>query len=463
MKKTSIIILTYNQLDYTKICLESIKLYTQGDYEIIVVDNASSDGTAEWLKGQKEIITIFNTENKGFPAGCNQGILRAEGEVIVLLNNDTIVTPHWLDNLVACLESSADIGAAGPATNANSYYQYVDVDYEQFDFQGLVAFAAKNNRSHAGVRKERLKLTGFCLAVKKEVIAKIGLLDEIFSPGYAEDDDFCVRMIQAGYKIMFCADSFVHHFGKVSFAEFYKDPAKVQGLFPDIGNGYQKFQQKWGFQPQHSDLIRLDTIKLITENDAAKKIRVLEIGCACGATLLEIKNLFPKAQIYGIELNEHSARIANYFAQVQIGDAEKMEFPYPENYFDYILCPNILEHLVDPWKLLGKLKKYLKPTGHLIASILNVMHFSVVAELLSGNWDYRDEGILAKTHLRFFTLNTMKEMLANSGYSIKEIKNNVSPGSNFKTFLDQLEKLVPPDKKEELLIFQYLVKAEPVK
>ena len=91
---TSIVILTYNKLNYTKKCIESIRKYTcKESYEIIVVDNASTDGTIEWLKTQSDIITIFNKENLGFPKGCNQGIEIAQGSEILLLNNDVIVTP----------------------------------------------------------------------------------------------------------------------------------------------------------------------------------------------------------------------------------------------------------------------------------------------------------------------------------------------------------------------------------
>ncbi|MDF2520933.1 MAG: hypothetical protein K0R84_1561, partial [Clostridia bacterium] len=89
--KTSIIILTYNNLEYNKLCIESIREYTQkGTYEIIIVDNHSTDGTVEWLKEQKDLRLILNDENQGFPKGCNQGIEMAEeGNDILLLNNDT--------------------------------------------------------------------------------------------------------------------------------------------------------------------------------------------------------------------------------------------------------------------------------------------------------------------------------------------------------------------------------------
>lgn len=98
---TSIIILTYNKLEYTKKCIESIRKYTKDEeYEIIIVDNNSTDGTRSWIENQNDIKSILNKENVGFPAGCNMGIKISKKENdILLLNNDTIVTINWLSNL----------------------------------------------------------------------------------------------------------------------------------------------------------------------------------------------------------------------------------------------------------------------------------------------------------------------------------------------------------------------------
>ena len=109
-RKTSIIILTYNNLMYNNICIDSIRKYTkENSYEIIVVDNNSTDGTREWLKEQKDIKAILNDNNVGFPKGCNIGIAASAKENdILFLNNDTVVTPRWLDNLKISIYSDED-------------------------------------------------------------------------------------------------------------------------------------------------------------------------------------------------------------------------------------------------------------------------------------------------------------------------------------------------------------------
>ncbi|HHV75686.1 MAG TPA: glycosyltransferase family 2 protein, partial [Thermoanaerobacterium sp.] len=113
-KLSSIIIVTHNQLEYTRKCIESIRKHTKLPYELIVIDNASNDETVEYLESQHDIKLIKNNENRGFPASCNQGISIAKGEYIVLLNNDTIVTENWLNNLLYCLNNAENAGIVGP-------------------------------------------------------------------------------------------------------------------------------------------------------------------------------------------------------------------------------------------------------------------------------------------------------------------------------------------------------------
>ena len=204
--KTSIIILTYNKMDYTKKCIESIRKYTdKGSYEIIVVDNASTDGTIEWLKGQGDIIKIFNKENLGFPKGCNQGIEIAQGSEILLLNNDVIVTPMWLEQMLEALYSSEKVGAVGPVTNY-AHGQEIPVTYQ--NEAEMVSFASEVTEKFKNKWSQKTKLIGFCLLFKKSVLEEVGVLDELFSPGNYEDDDISFRILLAGYKLLLCHNIF---------------------------------------------------------------------------------------------------------------------------------------------------------------------------------------------------------------------------------------------------------------
>ena len=236
---TSIIILTYNQLEYTKLCIESIRKFTpQDSYEIIVVDNGSSDGTVDWLKEQNDIKVILNKENLGFSKGCNQGINVSIGENILLLNNDTIVTPNWLYNMDRSLWKEDKIAAVSCMSNYVTNNQQIEVEYT--NIYSMLAFALNFNILNFDKHDQMDKLIGFCMMIKKEVINKIGLLDENFLIGNFEDDDYCLRMRKAGYKLILCKDTFIHHFGSISFKN-----TPTLDIFEISRINEEKFKNKW--------------------------------------------------------------------------------------------------------------------------------------------------------------------------------------------------------------------------
>lgn len=218
MVGTSIIILSYNTLKLTRLCIESIRKYTQTEpYEIIVVDNASTDGSVSWLKKQRDLHCIFNTENKGFPAGCNQGLQIAAGSELLLLNSDVVVTPRWLTQLKRALYSRKEIGVVGCVTNRCSNLQQITVPYEINDMESMEKFAEDYNHTDSHKWTRRLVLIGFCYLFKRDVYERLGGLDELFSPGNFEDEDYTLRIWQAGYEAILCSDTFIHHFGSSSF------------------------------------------------------------------------------------------------------------------------------------------------------------------------------------------------------------------------------------------------------
>ncbi|MGP1574295.1 glycosyltransferase, partial [Selenomonas sp.] len=214
--KTSIIILSYNTLELLQLCIASIREFTEaGTYEIIVVENASKDGSIEWLKAQTGLTCIYNEENQGFPGGCNQGLEIAVGTELLLLNSDTVVTKDWLKNLRFALYSSPKVGAVSCVTNHCSNNQRIDVSYESIE--AMLAFAADYNRSNPALWEKRTKLVGFCFLFKREVFERVGFLDVRFNPGNYEDDDYSLRILRAGYDLLLCRDTFIHHYGGASF------------------------------------------------------------------------------------------------------------------------------------------------------------------------------------------------------------------------------------------------------
>lgn len=216
----SIIILTWNQLEYTKECLEAIALHTSGPYELIIVDNGSDDGTVPWLQEQARsdarLRLTLNRENRGFAAGCNQGLAMAQGDWLLLLNNDVVVTANWLEGLLECHRTNPHAGIVGPLTNNASGIQAIGpIPYT--DAKGLERFAQELRRDNRHRRIFSRRLVGFCMVFKRTLYQQIGGLDEQFGTGNYEDDDFCLRSTIAGYRNIVAADTYVHHHGSVSF------------------------------------------------------------------------------------------------------------------------------------------------------------------------------------------------------------------------------------------------------
>ncbi|WP_248927682.1 glycosyltransferase family 2 protein [Paenibacillus hamazuiensis] len=239
MQKASIIIPNRNGLSYLQQCIASIVRHTDVPYEIIVVDNGSKDGSVEYcLKERRKVRLVSVPFNRGFPGACNLGLKLASGDAMLLLNNDVIVTPNWLSNLMRCLYSSRETGIVGPTTNYASGRQRVDSPY------GSPELAAQApNIPDAGKWQTVPRLVGFCFLIKRELMETIGLLDEQFAPGHFEDDDYCFRARLAGFQLKIAGDTFVYHHGSASFGQ---ESEQVKSL---IRRNYDKFVAKWGFDP----------------------------------------------------------------------------------------------------------------------------------------------------------------------------------------------------------------------
>jgi O-antigen biosynthesis protein len=234
---TSIVIVTHNQVEYTRQCVDSIRLVTDEPYELIVVDNGSTDGTVEFLRAFPDVRVIVNDTNRGFPAAANQGMAVANGRQVLLLNNDVVVTTGWLGRMLRAIRSDTRVGLVGPCSNYVSGPQQVDVSYD--GIAELDGFAWDWGKSHGGQVLDVHTLVGFCLLIKREVIDAIGLLDERFGIGCFEDDDYCLRAIAAGYRAIIASDAFVHHYGSRTFLGSGVDGGAV------MRENYRRFQEKW--------------------------------------------------------------------------------------------------------------------------------------------------------------------------------------------------------------------------
>lgn len=457
--KTAIIIVSYNNLAYTKLCVDSIEqqgIHYPGTYEIIIIDNHSEDGTKEWLE-HSSYKYIVNEDNKGFPAACNQGILLADKDSdIFFLNNDTIVMPNSIFCLRMGLYEDEQTGVTGSVSNRVSNSQMIT---ESFDtIEQYVEYAATHNVYDPKAHELRLKLVGFAMMFRRSVLNQIGILDEEFGLGHYEDDDISVRVLKAGYWVKLCRDSFIYHYGNRSFCK--RKEEKPEEHHAGIVKNRQYFIDKWGVDLNYYGNIRTEIVDLIQEN-RENNIKVLEIGCGCGSTLLKIKSEYPKAEVFGVELVEAAAQLIQHMIPIICQNIEDCKLQYPLHSFDYIILGDVLEHLHEPHKTLLYLKDFLAEGGYIIVSIPNIMNYTAIIPLLQGNFDYQDAGILDRTHLRFFTLNSIVKMFHENGFhilGISALNNSISEEN--KAFIQKMSSLSDSIHEEDFYAYQYLIKAE---
>ncbi|MEW6663328.1 MAG: glycosyltransferase family 2 protein [Bacillota bacterium] len=236
---TSIIILTFNALPFTRECIESVRRFTNEPYELIVVDNGSSDGTAEYLQHLTGIKLIRNKTNGGYSRGNNQGIAVSQGEYVVFLNNDTVVTADWLKKLLTCIRSDSRIGAVGPKTNHLGNRRQVIKNPPYRNIPEMHLFAQGFGGSNPAKWENMPWLSGFCLLTSRRIINRVGTFDERFGLGLCEDNDFCLRLRKAGYRLVCAGDTFIHHFQSRTFKENGMDRGKM------LKENLVKLRAKW--------------------------------------------------------------------------------------------------------------------------------------------------------------------------------------------------------------------------
>jgi GT2 family glycosyltransferase len=247
-KKVIIVIVSHNNLQYLELCLESLWTKTlYPNFDVIVVDNASENNVRDYLLAaahqEPRLKVILNNDNLGFARANNIGIEAAGScDYVVLLNNDTVVTPHWLSKLISHLDDP-QVGLVGPVSNWAANEARINVNYT--DLEGMEQFAKDYTQKHAGQYFEIHMLAMYCVATRRSLLETIGLLDERFGIGMFEDDDFAMRVHKAGYKTICAEDVFIHHWGRASFSRL--DQTTYDQLFEE---NRKKFEGKWGMKWQ---------------------------------------------------------------------------------------------------------------------------------------------------------------------------------------------------------------------
>ena len=205
--KLSIITLTYNNLEYTKKYIDSLYKYTD-DFELIVVDNGSTDGTKEYLNSLTgNVKKIFNDNNLGFSKGNNQGLNVAEGEYIAFLNNDILLSPNWFEETekIFIRENAAFVSP-----------RQVNPHFDDVNENNYIEYWNKNNKYEKDFQKTFDDCSFSCVVTKSNVIKQIGNFDENYTPAFFEDNDIKYRAIENGFDIYVSNRACFFHYGSVT-------------------------------------------------------------------------------------------------------------------------------------------------------------------------------------------------------------------------------------------------------
>jgi GT2 family glycosyltransferase/glycosyltransferase involved in cell wall biosynthesis len=245
--KVSIIILSYNTKLATIACIDSIQQHTRNiEYEIVVVDNGSTDGSVEALRSRSDVTLVENSKNVGVSRGWNQGINLADSRNdIVVLNSDIIVGDNWLAKINKTAYSDPTIGVVGCRMKGHKFH-----DGHVLHTGALIKKDGMGEENEWGiplkdygqyqVNREVQIVVGACMYLKREALEKVGLFDEQFSPAYFEDSDMCLKMTQAGYKVFYC--------GQVTLLHEHGATSRANGINAAslLASNRVKFVNKWG-------------------------------------------------------------------------------------------------------------------------------------------------------------------------------------------------------------------------
>jgi len=372
--KVSIVIPVYNNYLTTLACLHSIVAHTsqiQCSYEVIIADDCSNDETSKIERVVKGIRVIRGENNLGFLKNCNYAIPHSRGNYIVLLNNDTNVQPGWLDELLYPLESDPNIGVTGP--------KFVYPDGRLQEAGGIIFSDASGwnygrfdqpDKPEYSFSRDVDYVSGACLVFRKSLWGQIGGFDEVFTPAYYEDTDFCFEARKRGLVVRFIASSVVVHYEGVSHGSNEDSGVKKYQVV-----NCKKFAKKWrkALNEQHyagpdelfsarvhgrakKTLLFIDHYVPFYDKDAGSKVaqRYIELLVEEGVRVIFLGDNFYPHQPYTKELQQLGVEVLfgehyknNWFEWLEENsksiDAIYLNRPHiSENYIDRIKS---LEHV----------------------------------------------------------------------------------------------------------------------
>lgn len=451
----SIVLLAYNKLEYTKLCVESIYKYTSNiKFELITVNNGSSDDTKLYfdsLSNSKKIDLINNVRPVD---GFNAGIELAEGKYTACICNDFIFTVNWLGNLLKCIESDESIGFVSPGANIVSNYQQINSNYNTID--ELEEFAENYNVSDPKKWEERIRLLPCVLLCKSELLKNIVGYDSRFYFGDFADDDISFRIRRAGYKLIYARDTFVHHFGSVTVKEDH------------IENNSLEISRKIFIDKYHIDT-RVEAtfnpaIVSMVKNKNKENASILGINSFCGGTPLQIKNELKSVGVKSVKITnitenkKYIQDLKTVSDEAHYSSGDNLLDCICDKKYDFIVYENGIDNVHNICEIFGVLKNSLNKDGQLIFTMYNEAYYEKLFYINQYEQTlYGDE-----YKISYLNLNKIVDMLLSKKFNNIKINRVILPYKH--EMISNMIKVVSDINQEEfrnnITTFKFIISCE---
>lgn len=392
LSKVTVWIQSYNQLDKVRRCVDSVLKYTKDvDFDMILVDNGSEDGTIEFFQNvefeKKRIVRVEKNISSGFP--YNAIPLNWISSYIVCLSADMIVTRNWLSNMLKVMESDCRIGMVNPVCSHVSNLQGVDLQFNTFD--EMQEKAEKFNQSDPTKWQERIRIITLAQLFRKECLYAIGwpFSDVGFIHDFG-DDDIAFRIRRAGYKVVLAGDTWVCHDHPESDRATDYHMERLQG-------GRENFKQKYHGVDAWEDVNNFifNIIGSKIKNVDKDKVSILGVDVKCGTPILDVKNMIRRYGIWDAELSAFTQE-ERYITDLQsicdgkvICDREEYLYDcFIRNSFDYIIVDREINRYHEPIKVISSLYEFLKPGGQLLFKLKNAYNIFSLLQITGLSNDY---------------------------------------------------------------------------
>lgn len=440
-----VIIYVQNEYDKARLMIDTIRTDAPNSInDVVLVDMNSSDETRAWASLQTDFTYVYFDEEITWGSAFNQVVSGLEiHENILFLGCDYLPLKGCITRLESVLEKSSDILAVGPVCPTFRAPQNCNwVDYDEAEKWSIDQDSADISYI------KTMCLYGGAIAIRGSVfIEKESVFDE------------SINNIETLFMVL-------------QMEEFLKNKSfavcKNAALWDIRGNDFivlngadpEWLENRYGIHyfNTYGNAQLIDVVSEYSSHDLP--IRILEIGCDCGGTLFRLKQIFPKAEMYGCDINPQAVKFASVFSTAVVANIQELDLTFGRNEFDYIIFADVLEHLTNPLEVIKYCKKLLGPGGRIVASIPNLMNITVIKELLDGNFTYTDVGLLDRTHIHLFTYNEIVKMFKEAGCLIEEISGIRDDYKEYDELINNLLKISDKSQKFMYDTFQFIVVAK---